>query len=658
MSYKINKKKVLGLIFVILFLISGIGSVSFINFQESSNTLKTPKTSTLQFDDDIPETIYQNINYEFSTVFYDDANYRNEYTSAYLETESTYLIDIGYNDSISGVDNYFLEYAENDDIIITNGTLVSNGTLNLKDADSTDIDSTEGGFYNATYSFTDDPDGTTPNGWECSTEGGAAGAQVIAELGGHAKVAEFNDDTADGRYKVEQTWTDQTTDFIIEFWHRATDYANKILDWYIRDDGANIIQADFGSAASSYRIWNGGAQVDVYVPAINTWYRHKIEFDISASTFDWTIYNEAGAQVAFANDFGFRRPYTDGIDQWWMRSDWADTGFIHYFDAIDYSWTAGYSEGRIISADNAMVNITILIDGFNPHLSLEALEFELYSYYKTNESLNTKFDIYDFDGTIWEELDNSIHLNFNDKEGTSKTVTLNNYINASGIMKIRFLVESDTLITFKFSIDQLGVDIWTKLHLSYTRSFRFPESWKYRWHIIGSDFYSEWVNFIVEKSIHNFEAISESEYPTRWILYSNATTPIEDFHDEIITNYWNLDGVGSETFEKTYSESASYLLDNYTYSLSDNFEYTGTYFYVGTQDTSPYGITWDGTHFWVVGYFTAEVYQYTDAGVYTGTHFDIGTENTYSRGITWDGTHFWVVGSGTDKVFQYTDAGV
>ena len=654
MNYKVDKKKVIGLVIVILFLISGVGSVSFINSQENPDTPRTPKTSVLQFDDDIPETIYQNIDYEFSTVFYDDANYRNEYTSAYLETESTYLTDVGYNDSISGVVNNFTEYAENDDITIAYGILDSNGTLSLKDADSTDIDSTEGGFYNATYSFTDDPDGTKPDDWLCSQEGGAAGAQVIAELGGHAKVAEFNDDTAAGRYKVEQTWTDQTTDCTIEFWHRATDYTNKILDWYIRDDGVNIIQADFGGSGSSYRIWNGGAQVDVYVPAINTWFRHKIEFDISASTFDWTIYNEAGAQVAFANDFAFRNAYIDGIDQWWMRSDWGSANFIHYFDAIDYSWTAGYYEGRIISADNAMVDLTILIDGLNPHLSLEALEFELYSYYKTNESVNTKFYFYNFTNTGWDLLDDSIHLNFNDKEGISyQTPTLGKFVNASGIMKIRFLVESDTFITFQFSIDQLGVDIWTKLHLAHTRSFSFSESWRYRWHILGSDFYSEWVNFMVGKSISNFEAISESEYPTRWILYSNATSPTMVFQDDINSiDIWNLDGVSDRYFEGFESSSSSYLLDNYTFS---EWKYSSRFdFIIGGCR----GITWDGTHFWLVTRYGDEVYKYTYAGVYTETHFDVGHQDGLPEGITWDGTHFWYLGGGHDEAYKYTSAGV
>ncbi|HEC38205.1 MAG TPA: hypothetical protein ENI29_08210 [bacterium] len=86
--------------------------------------------------------------------------------------------------------------------------------------------------------------------------------------------------------------------------------------------------------------------------------------------------------------------------------------------------------------------------------------------------------------------------------------------------------------------------------------------------------------------------------------------------------------------------------------------YTGTSFDVGAQDTSPTGITWDGTNFWVVGYDTDEVYKYTSAGVYTGTSFDVGAQESLPKGITWDGTYFWVIGRASDEVYKYTSAGV
>ncbi|KKL57586.1 hypothetical protein LCGC14_2233950, partial [marine sediment metagenome] len=79
------------------------------------------------------------------------------------------------------------------------------------------------------------------------------------------------------------------------------------------------------------------------------------------------------------------------------------------------------------------------------------------------------------------------------------------------------------------------------------------------------------------------------------------------------------------------------------FATASGWTYSGVHFDVGAQVTSPTGITWDGTNFWVVGYDTDEVYKYTSAGVYTGINFDAGTETYTPAGITWDGTYFWVL---------------
>ena len=71
--------------------------------------------------------------------------------------------------------------------------------------------------------------------------------------------------------------------------------------------------------------------------------------------------------------------------------------------------------------------------------------------------------------------------------------------------------------------------------------------------------------------------------------------------------------------------------------------YTGTSFSTLSQDTGAIGITWDGTHLWVVGSSNDAVYKYTAAGVYTGTSFSIAGQTTTPSDIAWDGTFFWVV---------------
>ena len=629
------KKRVIGLVIVIIFLISGISSVSFIKSQKGSNTLKTPKTSTLQFDDEISETIYQNIDYEFSTVFYDDANYRNEYTSAYLQTELTSVSGYGFNDSISGVVNNFTEYAENGDITIINGNLTSTGTLDIKDANSTDIKSTQGGLYNATYSFTDDEG--NPAGWTIVESGGSIDVVASSQL--HSKVVELVDSTAD--VSMTNTFASPQMSETVEWWVKASQ--TDMRAWTMFYSTGNYLFFVGFYSDGSIRYYDG-AYHNAGTYLADTWYHFRVDFNCVSDTFDFYV-----DDILEADDAPFSRA-DDGTGVYKVTYTTSNGIGTVDIDAVDYGWTAGYSEGRNKVAEDSTLDSIILIDGLNPHLSLEALEFELFSYYKTNESVNTKFYIYNFTDSGWDLLDDSVHLNFNDVEGVShQTPVLEKFINASGVMKIRFLAYSDTVLSFMFSIDQLGVNIWTKLRLSHSRSFELSGLWKYRWYIIGSDYYSNWEYFNVKESISNFEAISESEYPTRWILYSNATSLIIDFHDNINTNAWNLAGAREDSF--TTLESESYLFDNITFN--NVWEYTETHFDVSSEEVQPTSITWDGTAFWVVGASTDNAYKYNADGAYTGTSFSVAGQETAPTGLCWDGAFFWVVGASTDAVYKY-----
>ena len=114
--------------------------------------------------------------------------------------------------------------------------------------------------------------------------------------------------------------------------------------------------------------------------------------------------------------------------------------------------------------------------------------------------------------------------------------------------------------------------------------------------------------------------------------------------------------VSARYFDKPIYQIGNYLLNNYT--VGDNFGYSGTHFDVGIIDGAPTDITWDGTHFWVVGHHTDEAYKFYPNGTYTGTHFDTGAYDYLAYGITWDGTYFWVTGAGWKDIHKYTAAGV
>jgi len=81
-------------------------------------------------------------------------------------------------------------------------------------------------------------------------------------------------------------------------------------------------------------------------------------------------------------------------------------------------------------------------------------------------------------------------------------------------------------------------------------------------------------------------------------------------------------------------------------------------FDVSLQDTNALGVTWDGTHYWVVGATNDRVYKYDAAGAYTSTFFSISAQSTSPFDIEWDGTFFWVLDGANNKIWKYNSAGV
>jgi len=92
------------------------------------------------------------------------------------------------------------------------------------------------------------------------------------------------------------------------------------------------------------------------------------------------------------------------------------------------------------------------------------------------------------------------------------------------------------------------------------------------------------------------------------------------------------------------------------------FAYSGTSFSVASQRTSPTGITWDGTHFWVIGPTSPQrVYKYNAAGVYQNVLFDVTAQGTSPTDIVWDGSFFWVINNAASpykRVSKYNASGV
>lgn len=88
--------------------------------------------------------------------------------------------------------------------------------------------------------------------------------------------------------------------------------------------------------------------------------------------------------------------------------------------------------------------------------------------------------------------------------------------------------------------------------------------------------------------------------------------------------------------------------------LVGNFVANG--FDLSTQDTSPKGICWDGTYYWVVGDANNTVYRYNANGTYSGFSFSVGAQTTQPSDITQDGTNLIVQAFG-GNAYKYQKDG-
>jgi len=108
----------------------------------------------------------------------------------------------------------------------------------------------------------------------------------------------------------------------------------------------------------------------------------------------------------------------------------------------------------------------------------------------------------------------------------------------------------------------------------------------------------------------------------------------------------------------------------YQYSLStasdlSTASYDSVSFSVGSQDTSPYGISFntDGTNMYIVGLGGDSVYQYSlstgfdlSTASYDSASFSVASQDTVPLGFSFssDGTKMYMVGSSSDTVYQYS----
>jgi hypothetical protein len=94
-------------------------------------------------------------------------------------------------------------------------------------------------------------------------------------------------------------------------------------------------------------------------------------------------------------------------------------------------------------------------------------------------------------------------------------------------------------------------------------------------------------------------------------------------------------------------------VDNYPEATRDKLPQPSNFnFSIAAVAGNANGVSFDGSHYWVLSNDKAKIFQYDVAGVYTGFSFSIPAQ---SFGLCWDGTHLCI--ARTNRVDKYTRAG-
>ena len=508
-------------VFIVLFFVSFLPNISFssdlseIPPHSKERSELTPSSSSLISENltiNSGDELYEDQNYEFNGSFYDSSNKTKEFSEAYLETK---LIgdDVLYaNDSISNLNNTEIQYNQSIDVI--NGSFVSWGNLNHVDNNYTTFNSSICFDYNATYTFWNDADGSNPAGWSI-LEGGTSTVNIISDIGGHDKVVEFND--RDGASEIQMDNSISRNTGTLELWVRSEATTDTI---WIQLRGTNYVlfylrgNGQFGYYAGGYN--------DIGAYAADTWYHIRIEFDTNT---DWHLWIDGVSQDGGAGYALHAGTSADPFTILRFGTVYAAEQCISYIDAAGYSWDTYYTIGDNLYPVNASHNSTITMQFQNYNKAL--LAFEVSSYYKTDIYQNITFSIFNFSSSSWFVINSSFNdVDFYESYYFNDTNAFSDFINSTGHIILNYFGENSTS-EFELYVDFLHTKIYYKLELSISKSFSIKGNWKYRFHLVGSDYYSDWVYFEVVKDLSNYASAINLTHIINEMFY-------EDYYSQIM----------------------------------------------------------------------------------------------------------------------------
>lgn len=233
---------------------------------------------------------------------------------------------------------------------------------------------------------------------------------------------------------------------------------------------------------------------------------------------------------------------------------------------------------------NSELNFTIDMD-FNNIQNKNLLALDISSFHYTNISQTIIGEIYNYDSSSYVEMFSSSNTVETENYFMDDT-SITDYLSESQNLRLQFRGHGSS--DFKLFIDYITVRFFYKMNLWHEISFNMTGLWRYRWEIHGSLQYTDWTCFEIVDPIANFHAISESDLTTRWILQGSDISAVEDFHDDINTNYWALADVSSPYMSISQDLTAdTYIMEDWA---DNNYGYNWWVHFAGASAT--YGRTW------------------------------------------------------------------
>lgn len=260
--------------------------------------------------------------------------------------------------------------------IFEDNILYNNDNITLSDSFNTRNRTIPTGLYEATYSFTDDDNGSIPDNFIVFETGGSV--RVLSNYSGHDKVVKMIDNNIlESIYLYNYNLSEVSG--TCEFWCRF-DQTDLNSYFYVMDGipniGVTINFKDDGDIAYYDSSWHVVATYSA-----NIWYHIRIDFESSTGSYlglaknYWNFYIN-GELIGTYEDAGTPTLYDTVL----FRTHTTTTGNI-YIDSLGYSWESTYDfDDDIVGEEplgwvsNNGVGCTTLIkdslDGFNNVLEL------------------------------------------------------------------------------------------------------------------------------------------------------------------------------------------------------------------------------------------------------------------------------------------------